>query len=274
MRPCIALLAASPDRCTSAAADEREKYWPQWRGPYATGVSKLANPPTRMERDEEHQVESRDSRPRVVVAGRLGRSHLSADGGACRRRRRRVAQAPRRHQPARAARVQAARARSHDGQGRVGEDRARAGAARTGALRQRHVVVGVRDHRRPARHRLLRVVRHLLLRHERHAGLGEGSRRQEDAQRVRRGIDAGASRQHARRSSGIISAASRSSSRSTSAAARNCGASTATRSTRGRRRSSSRTTGRAQVDRAGDEQGCAATICRPAPSCGKRPASP
>jgi outer membrane protein assembly factor BamB len=27
------------------AADEREKYWPQWRGPYATGVSRQATPP-------------------------------------------------------------------------------------------------------------------------------------------------------------------------------------------------------------------------------------
>jgi outer membrane protein assembly factor BamB len=28
-----------------SAADEREKYWPQWRGPYATGVSRQAKPP-------------------------------------------------------------------------------------------------------------------------------------------------------------------------------------------------------------------------------------
>ena len=27
------------------AADDREKYWPQWRGPYASGVSRVANPP-------------------------------------------------------------------------------------------------------------------------------------------------------------------------------------------------------------------------------------
>ncbi len=29
------------------SADEREKYWPQWRGPYATGVSRQANPPVK-----------------------------------------------------------------------------------------------------------------------------------------------------------------------------------------------------------------------------------
>ena len=43
------------------------------------------------------------------------------------------------------------------------------------------------DHRRGARDRVLRVARHLLLRHGRQARLAEGPRRQEDAQRVRRG---------------------------------------------------------------------------------------
>lgn len=28
------------------AADDRDKFWPQWRGPHATGVSRHANPPT------------------------------------------------------------------------------------------------------------------------------------------------------------------------------------------------------------------------------------
>ena len=31
-------LQAAPDPAA-------EKYWPQWRGPYATGVSKTADPP-------------------------------------------------------------------------------------------------------------------------------------------------------------------------------------------------------------------------------------
>ena len=39
----------------------------------------------RMERDEEHPLEDRDSRPRIGVAGRLGRSNFPADRGAGRR---------------------------------------------------------------------------------------------------------------------------------------------------------------------------------------------
>src|SRR4029079_2271800 len=31
---------------TSAIAATAERFWPQWRGPHATGVSKHANPPT------------------------------------------------------------------------------------------------------------------------------------------------------------------------------------------------------------------------------------
>ena len=61
-----------------------------------------------------------------------------------------------------------------------------------------------RRHRRPAALRLLRVVRHLRLRHERQAPLGEGPRRQAHAQRVRRGVDAGDSTATRWSSSGII----------------------------------------------------------------------
>ena len=88
--------------------------------------------------------------------------------------------------------------------------------------------------------RLLRVVRSVRLRHERQAALAEGSRRQADAEPVRRGIDAGAPRQHARHRLGSPERHSRSSSRSTSATARNCGACRARKSTPGPRRSSSR----------------------------------
>jgi hypothetical protein len=37
----IGLVGAS----LSAANPEAERFWPQWRGPYATGVSVHANPP-------------------------------------------------------------------------------------------------------------------------------------------------------------------------------------------------------------------------------------
>ena len=42
----IAVLATSSLALLHAASDDTaEKYWPQWRGPYATGVSKTADPP-------------------------------------------------------------------------------------------------------------------------------------------------------------------------------------------------------------------------------------
>jgi outer membrane protein assembly factor BamB len=44
-RPSVALLAVALAVVHLYAADDGEKYWPQWRGPYATGVSRQANPP-------------------------------------------------------------------------------------------------------------------------------------------------------------------------------------------------------------------------------------
>ena len=52
-----------------------------------TGVSRTAKPPRRVERNEEHQVEGRDPGRGVVVAGRLGRPDVRADGGTGRRHR-------------------------------------------------------------------------------------------------------------------------------------------------------------------------------------------
>jgi outer membrane protein assembly factor BamB len=45
------------------AADDREKYWPQWRGPHATGVSKHADPPVEWS-------ETKNIKWKVEVAGR------------------------------------------------------------------------------------------------------------------------------------------------------------------------------------------------------------
>ena len=97
-----------------------------------------------------------------------------------------AARAARRPAAARHAPLRRAGPRPHDRQDGVGAHRARAGAARGVALRERHLGVRLADHRRPAAVRLLRVVRPLRLRHERHAAVGEGPRRQADAERVRR----------------------------------------------------------------------------------------
>ena len=104
------------------------------------------------------------------------------------------------------------------------QDRARGSAARSLASGQRHLGVGIGDDRRAARDRVVRVARHLRVRHERQARLGEGSRRQVDAQRVRRGQHAGSLPAIASSSSGITRRA-RSSPRSTRTPATSCGAS-------------------------------------------------
>ena len=68
-----------------------DRYWPQWRGPDMTGVSKHRDAAARVERDEERPLEGRDSRDAdrrlpVVWGDRL----FVLDRGARRRRRRRA----------------------------------------------------------------------------------------------------------------------------------------------------------------------------------------
>jgi outer membrane protein assembly factor BamB len=42
----LAVMLAATASVWAAVNPEAEKYWPQWRGPYATGISKQATPPT------------------------------------------------------------------------------------------------------------------------------------------------------------------------------------------------------------------------------------
>jgi outer membrane protein assembly factor BamB len=59
-----AALAIASLTLVSAAADTTsEKYWPQWRGPYATGVSKTADPPVEWS-------ETKNIRWKVEIPGR------------------------------------------------------------------------------------------------------------------------------------------------------------------------------------------------------------
>ena len=111
-----------------------------------------------------------------------------------------------------------------------------------GARRQRHLGLELGDHRRHARLRLLRVARPVCLRHERQADLAGRLRRQEDAQPVRRRVDAGPPRQHAGRGLGSSQPAVVRDRARQDAPARNCGASIIPRWTPGPRRSSSSTT--------------------------------
>jgi hypothetical protein len=61
-RQSSAAAAADLSRQSSAAA-AAERFWPQWRGPYATGVSKHANPPTEWS-------ETKNIRWKVEIPGR------------------------------------------------------------------------------------------------------------------------------------------------------------------------------------------------------------
>ena len=193
------LALRSPAKANPPAARSRaDRFWPQWRGPFATGVSRSADAADRVERDEEHPLEGRNPRARLVVAGHLGRPDVRAVGGADRRRRGRVARAARRAATARSLSLRGDGARSAHRQDRLGAHRARGAAARGDARRQRHLRVELGDHRRPARLRLVRVAGHVRLRHGRHAALVEGPRRQEDAQPVRRGQHAGPRRRSPR----------------------------------------------------------------------------
>ena len=182
-----------------AQAPEADRYWPQWRGPLANGISRTANPP--IEWSEKSNV-----RWKVEIPGRGSASPviwgdrvfvLTAIPG--RHQRRRFARAARRRQSEGRPSLRRDGARSPRRPRRLAAHRARGSAARSVAPGQRHVGVCVGDDRRPACDRVVRVARHLRVRHERQAGLAERSRRQVDAQRVRRGQHAGALSQSSRR---------------------------------------------------------------------------
>ena len=145
-----------------------------------------------MERNQERPLEGGDPGPRIVVARRLGRSRVPADGDPGRRRRRRAA---------RAARRRVSRASPH-------RFVVFAIDRRTGKIVWERVAREERPHE--ASHpdngtwasssaitdgqhvfAYFESLRPLRLRHERQAALAEGSRRQEDAERVRRGHHAG-----------------------------------------------------------------------------------
>ena len=60
----LAALAIGSLTLVHAAADPTaEKYWPQWRGPYATGVSRTADPPVEWS-------ETKNIRWKVEIPGR------------------------------------------------------------------------------------------------------------------------------------------------------------------------------------------------------------
>ena len=210
-----------------------EQFWPQWRGPQATGASATATPP--LEWSETKNIKWKVEIPGRAIRHprRLGRPAVRADRragerhgryGACRAGR-----------PARAAQVRRDGDRSAYRQDPLGARGARAGAARGHASRERNLGIELRGHRRRARDCVVRVGGALRVRHEREARSGR---------RISATSGCATSSARAARprctatgwwSSGITRE-SRSSSRSTSAPATSCGGRSATRSTHGRPR--------------------------------------
>ena len=120
--------------------------WPQFLGPDGNGPSDSVGLPLRWSETRERQVEDADSRPRLVVAGRLGQSGVDDDRHRGRQRAVRRVRRPR------------------DGQG----------AARHHAVPQRQAAADRPDeqlrladagHRRGARVREFRLLRNRLPRH-------------------------------------------------------------------------------------------------------------
>ena len=170
------------------------------------------------------------------------------DGGPGRRERGRSARRAR--QGSRHSQVRRHGPRPQGRPGRLGTRRPRGHAARGLPPGVGHVGFAVDRHRRHARDRVVRVARHLRVRHEGHAGLAEGSRRQDDAQPVRRGQLSRAARQHARRRLGSPGRVVHRRARQADGGG-DAGARRATRSIRGRRRSSSSRADARRSSRAG-----------------------
>ena len=153
------------------------------------------DPARRVERDEERQVEDRDSRPRRGDPRRVGRPAVPAHGGPGRCLGRGAARLSGRAAGAGRASLRRARLRPPGRQHRLAAGRRGAAAARGNACLGRHLRVELGDHGRRARGGVLRVERPPRVRHGRQPGVVEGSRRQAGADRGRRGHDAGAPRQ-------------------------------------------------------------------------------
>ena len=209
----------------AAANPEAEKYWPQWRGPHATGVAAHGNPPIEWSETKNIRWKVEIPGPRIVVAVVWGDrmfvltavpAGVDGDG---------AARAARRGHAARR-RIGSWCWRSTARTGKIVWERTRErrGAARSLAPRQRHVGVELGDHRRRARHRVVRVAR--LYAYDMNGtlvwqkDLGDKRMRNEFGEGSTPALHG-----NTWSSSGITSCrARRSSSRSTSGPARSCGA--------------------------------------------------
>ena len=164
----------------TTASGSGQKFWPTWRGPLNTGTSPTAQPPTEWS-------ETKNVRWKVELPGRGSASPIvwgnhvyvltavPADRAAGARGVHRFL-------------VMALNRK--DGKV-VWQQTAKEEAPHEGTHQEFGTMASPSaSDRWRAHHRVVRVARHLRLRHERQAGLAERPRRQAHAQRVRRRIDA------------------------------------------------------------------------------------
>ena len=171
-RPLVASVAAQPG--TTA-----ERFWPQWRGPHATGASRTANPPTEWSETQERSLEGRNPWSRLGLTGGVGRSAVPAFRRPDGRSGRRVARAQRSHPASRHPSVHRPGDRPSHRTRCLGANRPR--REPSPALDEgRHLGVEFCHHRRSTRLRLLRIERPVRLRHGRQPAVAEASRREED----------------------------------------------------------------------------------------------
>ena len=223
-------------------------HWPQFRGMQG-GVARRSRAARHLERDRERRVEDRHPRPRLELAGRLGRSRLRhdrdqqrAEDGAGQgpvRSGRRSRQNP----AARRASLDGLRHRLQDRARFAGQRELHSAPAADGEASEEQLRVGDAGHRRRARLRVLRQHRPgRRARLQRQAALDEG-RSAPFKTRSDWGTALAGPPQGPRSTSSTTTTSSRSSPRSTRRPARRSGASSARKWRTGRRRSSGRTSG-------------------------------
>ena len=181
-----AALALGSFADVSSQAADAERFWPQWRGPHFKGVSTTANPPITWSETKniawKAPLPGRGNSTPVIWGDRLFVTSAVPAGVTGE-----AQHTPRGGLPQRGMHRFVVLAIDRKTGKTVWERTAREQEPHEAlALRERHLGVGLAHHRRAAPLRLLRVVRALRVRHEREAALGEGPRRQADAERVRR----------------------------------------------------------------------------------------
>ena len=202
---CAVLALQTPAASSTADAT----YWPYWRGPAADGMA-VGDAPLHWS-DTQNVVWKTDipglghSSPVVwgdriflttAIKTRTARGRAAPDTGRCRRRRGGFMGSLR---SAGRAQVRRALPRSQDRQDPLAAHGENRHAARRRSQHLRQLRLEFPGHRRHARLRVLRLARHVLLRHGWHADLAEGLRRpdaHEDGLRRRHGSGAGRQQAH------------------------------------------------------------------------------